>query len=319
MTQTMPDVDLWDDAPAEPDFGVKNGRYRYPAPPGWTGRTPKPSPTNPLGTPSWMRTSNLAGAFSDQRALQLWLERMTLRGLLANEGLLFDELAAVPDSNLTDERLEEFAALARTAAGADMGARKGTARHAVLEHYLDTGEIGGHRRMQLQMADLLAEMDRQEVDFIPGWSERVVWNSIAGGTMGRLDARVMCRRTGQEGVFDLKTQMRFWTYQEAAGQQACYDGAEWVWEGPPSKEGFWRPYNLEGPANSLIGRKGGWCEGKRVALLAHMPRDGGPVQIIEVDVEYGREVLATAARNVELRSRGKSVAPGRAIAGIRPA
>lgn len=309
----MTDLDLFDDAPAAPEYGVRAGRYRFPPPPGV-----EPSPNG------WMRMTNLVSAFSDQRALQLWLERMTLLGLLADDGTVFDELAAIPDDQLTPAAVEEVAARARLAAGAEKGARRGTARHKVLEHYLDTGVIGGHRRMQLQMEQLSEEMDSHELDFIPGWSERVVWHPIAGGTMGRLDARVMCRRTGQAGVFDLKTQRRFWTYQEICGQQCGYDSAAWVWEGPEGPGGHWAPYNhdMDGfPAepNTLMGRPGGMCEGKRVAILAHMPSDGGKVQLHEVDLNYGAQVLEVAAWVVALRSRGKSVKPGRGVGGIRPA
>lgn len=315
--------DLFDNASSDAEmYGVRAGRYRFPPPPGVE--------PNPRG---WMRTSNLAAAFSDQRALQLWLERATLCGLLANEGLIFDELSAIADHDLTSEVLADIAERARTAAGADKGARKGTARHLMLEGYLHTGEINGHRRMRMQMEDLLEEMERHELDFLPGWAERVIWHPIAGGTMGRLDARVMCRRTGQIGVFDLKTQRRFWTYMEIAAQQACYDSAPWVWEGPEAANGRWVPYQMDPedwliksmgqdyPAvehNTLIGRPGGMCEGKRVALLAHMPSDGGKVQIHEVDLEYGARALEIASWVVAWRSRGKSVTPGRGVGGLRP-
>jgi len=326
--------DFFDDAPAEPEYGVRAGRYRFPPPPGM-----QPSPNG------WMRMSNLVSAFSDQRALQLWLERVTLLGLLAHEGVIFDELAALPDHELTDEKLAETAERARTAAGGDKGARKGTARHLTLSGYLETGEINGHRRMRLQMEDLLEEMDRHDLEFVPGWSERVVWHPIAGGTMGRLDARVLCRRTGQVGIMDLKTEKgnpktgRFWTYQEKAAQQCGYDSAAWVWEGPEGPGGRWAPYNpmpdadwfvardesgvvtrrgFNEPANTLIGRDGGMCAGKRVAILAHMPSDGGRVQLHEVDLEYGAQVLSVAAQVVNLRSRGKSVTQGRGVGGLRP-
>jgi len=311
---------LTDDLFDEPDrgYGVRAGRYRFPAPPGVE------EPSN-----GWMRATNLVSAFSDQKALQDWLERMTLLGLLAHDGTVFDELAALPDEKLTPETLKEFGQKARLAAGAEAGARRGTARHGVLEHYLDTGEIGGHRRMKLQMEQLLEEMERHELDFIPGWSERVVWHPIAGGVMGRLDVRVMCQRTGQVGILDLKTQRRFWTYQEVAGQQCLYDSAEWVWDGPEDERGRWVRYQVN-PAmaqqfpssfddqNTLMGRPGGMCEGKRVAILAHMPSNGGPVQLHEVDLAYGAQVLSLAAQIVNLRSRGKSVVPGRGIGGLRP-
>lgn len=273
--------------------------------------------------------TNLVSAFSDQRALQLWLERMTLLGLLAHEGTVFDEMAAMPDEELTPEVLERFGEKARLAAGAEAGARRGTARHRVLEAYLDTGAIGGHRRMQLQMDQLLEEMDKHDLEFLPGWQERVVWHPIAGGVMGRMDARVMCRLTGQVGVFDLKTQKRFWTYQEICGQLCGYDSAAWVWEGPEGPGGYWKPYQTN-PAmaqtfplrfdnqNTLKGRDGGMCASKRVGIIAHMPSDGGRVQLHEVDLEYGAQVLSLAAQVVNLRSRGKSVTQGRGVGGLRP-
>jgi hypothetical protein len=294
--------DLFDDAPAAPEYGVRAGRYRFPPPPGVT-----PSSNG------WMRMTNLVSAFSDQRALQLWLERMTLLGLLADDGVIFDEMAATPDSELTSGLLEEFAEKARMSAGAT-GGRHGTARHRLLEHYLDTGQIGGHRRMRLQMEDLLVELDRHDLEFIPGSQERVVWHPIAGGTAGRMDAKVLCRRTGEVGVLDLKTQRRFWTYQEIAGQQCGYDSAAWIWEGPAGPQGRW----TMNETGTLKGRPGGMCEGKRVAILAHMPSDGGRVQLHEVDLEYGAQVLEVAAWVVALRGRGKSVKPGRGVGGLRP-
>ena len=121
---------------------------------------------------------------------------------------------------------------------------------------------------------------------------------------------------GRRGILDLKTQRRFWTYQEIAGQQCGYDSASWVWEGPEDQRGRWVPKPVE--ENTLMGRPGGMCEGKRVAILAHMPSDGGKVQLHEVDLEYGAKVLEVASWVVALRSRGKSPVPGRGVGGLRP-
>lgn len=290
--------DLVDDAePTSARYGLDSGlgRYRFPPPPGFV---------RPAGMRvGWRRTTNLVKAFSDQYALQLWLERNTLRGLLANDGLLFDEMAAVPDALLDDDALEAWAEKARSAVGADKGARKGTARHNVLEHYLFAGEVIGHRRMQVQMHEMIERMDALDFDFIPGTQENFIWHPIGGGTVGRRDARFLCRRTGQFGTVDLKTQEKFWTYQEHAGQQWTYDTAPWVWSGPLSNGGRWVPQE----AGTYVGRPGGICPGKPAALLIHMPRDGGPVEIVELDLEYGARVGALAEQVVALRSEGKKV------------
>ena len=312
MTTTADD--LFEDAEAPPKYGFTPDQayYKFPPPPGVEV---------PKGWRGWKRMTNLVGAFSDQRALQLWLERQTLLGLLANDGTVFDELAASGVEHLSpDEQrdmLEKFAQAARDAVGADTAARRGTARHTMLETYLTHGRQSGHRRMQMQMESLLEAMELHELDFIPGWSERKVWHPSGGGTMGTMDARVMCRRTGQVGILDLKTQARFWTYQEICGQQYGYDSAPWAWEGPPDDTGHW----AVNPGNDLLGVSEDLA-GKRVALLAHMPQAPGPgqlpVQIHEVDLEYGKRVLDTAAVITELRSRGKSVSAGRRVGGIRP-
>jgi len=301
--------DWFDDAPAAPEFGVRAGRYRFPAPPG--------TKDNPRG---WMRVSNLAGAFSDQRALQLWLERETLKGLRAADDL-YDLLCAQPPEELTDDFLTAVADRARERVGANAASVRGTARHTMLQGYLETGAINGTATMRLQLVELLDVLEAAQLELLTPYSERFVWHPIAGGTMGRLDARVRCRLTGQVGVIDLKTKRKkFWTMQEVAGQQAGYSDAPWMWEGPPDKTGRWAP----APRNTLIGTSP-QCLGKRVALIAHMPQialpadhpDHVPVHIREVDIEYGAQVLQCAARNVELRSVGKAASEKRQVHGLR--
>lgn len=300
--------DWFDAAPPEPVFAVRAGRYRFPPPPG-----EKPSSNG------WMRMSNLAGAFSDQRALQLWLERETLRGLRQAEDL-YEELCSKPPEQLTNDYLEGLADRVRERAGANAASIRGTARHAMLEGYLNTGAINGTALMREQLCELLDVLDQAGLELLSDFAERVVWNPIAGGTCGRIDARVRCRATGQEGIADLKTKKKkFWTMQEVAGQQAGYDSATWMWEGPPDESGRWvRP-----PINNMIGTSP-QCLGKRVALIAHMPQTVDPddpeppgVHIREVDVEYGRQVLATAADNVRLRSVGRSESAKRQVHGLR--
>lgn len=310
-------IDLFDD-PVKP-YGLDRtlGRYRFPPPPGVTTKQE-----------TWMRATNLVGAFSDQRALQLWMERMTLLGLLSNDGVLFDELAVsgVEEMEPAAQRdwLEEFAKKCRVVVGGDSGARKGTARHDMLDHYISTGERRGHRKMLLQLESLQEALERHELDIIPDTNETHLWHPANGGIVGRRDCLVMCRRTGGIGLLDLKTQEKFWTYQEHAGQQALYFDAPWRWDGlawVPNETFLASRWRGDGSDNELLGRPGGVDPGKPVALLAHMPSKGEsvPVEIHELSISYGRQVVECAVRNVQLRSVGKSVAAGRRVGGIRPA
>lgn len=307
------DDGFYDAAPARDEYGVRNGRYRFPPPPG-TEAPPR----------GYMRMTNLAAAFSDQIRLQHWRERMILMGLRADEGLLFDELAAEGLENMDPDDakawLEEHANKAVDAAGGSAGARRGTARHTMFQVFLETGVITGHRRMRLQLESLFDALERHYLEPLPGWSERKVCNLKygRGGVMGTLDLAVMCQLTGQTGIMDLKTQRKFWSYQEISGQQEGYDSAEWVWEGPYNASGRW----VKAPTWTLTGTPGGEFEGRRVALLAHMPQAPGPdqipVEIHEVALDYGHDVMVCATRNVELRSIGSSVAKGRRVGAVRP-
>lgn len=291
-------------------YGVRSGRYDFPAPPD-TVRPPR----------GYMRCTKKASAFSDQIRLQHWRERLLQLGLREDEGLLFDELCAegleMMDPQEAKDWLEQHAQKAIDRAGGGVGARRGTARHTMLQVKMETGVITGHRTMRLQLESLFQALEDHELEVIPGWSERVVCNPRYG-IIGTLDLGVMCRRTGQVGILDLKTQRQFWSYMEIAGQQEGYDSAPWVWEGPRSPEGYW----THAPIWSLTGVEGGVAPGRRVALLAHMPQSPGPhqlpVEIHEVDLTFGAEVMEQAGRNLELRSRGASVASGRRVGGVRP-
>jgi len=312
------EMDFWDEPEADPIYGLgehvgkQRGRYHYPDPPGYE---------RPAGQRGFMRMTNLAGAFSDQRRLMLWRERMILLGIREHE-VLYDELVAMPIETMTPDEskaaLEAHANECAAVARGDHGARRGTARHLMLQTYLETGVLTGTRSMRLQLESLFDTLSRHCLEPLPGWSERRVCNTRYH-TIGTLDMAVLCQLTGQIGIMDLKTAREFWTYQEAAGQQEGYDSAPWVWEGPHDDRGRWVPNEKW----TLLGRPGGPAPGKRVALLAHMPKGPGPemvpVELHEVDLEYGRAVMETALVNVRLRSIGASQAAARRIGGPRVA
>jgi hypothetical protein len=306
-----------DAAPAADIYGIDipgkmRGRYHFPDPPGYE--------RNPKAAKGFMRMTNLSSAFSDQRRLMLWRERMILLGIREDDGLLFDELAAEALERMepTDMRnwLERHANKCADRAGAGNGARRGTARHLMVQNALEHGTMTGHRRMKLQLSSLWEALERHGLEPIPGWAERRVCNPRYH-VVGTLDMRVRDIATGQEGVLDLKTQRSFWSYLEIAGQQYGYDSAPWAWEGPLNDDGRWVP----APENNLTGLMPENL-GKRVALLAHMPQEPGPdqlpVEIHEVSLEFGEQVLDVALENVRLRSIGAATAKGRRIGGVRP-
>jgi hypothetical protein len=309
--------DFYDDAPAKVGsagvYGLdeKAGKYKYPSPPGIV---------LPKGWRGWMRMTNLAGAFSDQKALQEWLEWKAFMGLRTADGLLFDEWMAEHVEALEPRDQRELAVKygerARQAAHADQAARRGTARHKMMDTYLTTGYETGTRSMRAQLASAVQALDECGLEVLD--SEFRIWHPLAGGVMGTSDVKVSCRHTGQTGILDWKTQARFYTWQNTAGQLYGYDSAPWIWRGPDTDEGFWERQL----PNTLLGHPDGELAGQRVALVAHMPQAPGPgqlpVEIHEVSMEYGKDVLVTAARNVELRSIGRSTAVGRRPAGIRP-
>lgn len=305
---------FYDDATPDPIYGVKRGRYVFPDPPGYV---------RPKGAAhGFMRMTNLASAFSDQIRLQKWRERMIMLGLRTEEGeILYDELMAADVQSMEPDKakafLESMADRMAEAAGSDHGSRRGTARHTMLQAMQETGVLTGTRTMRLQLHSLFRALEEHHLEPLPGWSERRVCNT-AIHTMGTLDLAVRCLITEEIGIMDLKTQRRFWTYQEIGGQQWGYDGADWVWLGSADTSGQW----VKPPQWNLTGVSGGEFEGRRVALLAHMPQAAGPnqlpVEIHEVALDYGQEVMEQALGNVRLRSRGASVAPGRRVGCKRP-
>lgn len=296
--------DLFEDA-ENPLYGVdlpgrKRGRYHFPPPPG------EPDP----GGNGWMRMTNLVSAFSDQKALQEWLTWKAFEGLRAHD-VIFDEWMAEHLDPLPPEKRRElanaYADKARAAARADEGARRGTARHVMTETYLNTGVVTGTTAMRRQLDSFLEALDRADLEVLE--CEQYVWHPAAGGTMGKLDFRIMCRRTGQIGIGDLKTQGKFWTYQEVSGQLYGYDSAPWQWNGPLDTRGRWvRP--LHGSAGALLGRPGTALAGQPIAIVAHMPQAPGPgqlpVTLKQIPMAYGARVLACAEQNVLLRAEGRS-------------
>lgn len=314
----MTDDDLFDEAPGK--VGLATGTYGLTDSGHYYMYPPPPGVEIPKGFKGWKRMTNLVGAFSDQKRLQDWLEWKTFMGLRAADGLLVDEWMAEPVESLDEdgqrELVKKYGEIARQAAGAEAAARRGTARHLMMDSYLSRGEITGTRAMQLQRSSAMEALERGQFDVLE--SEFRIFHPACGGTIGTSDVKVLHRPTGQVGILDWKTQARFWTFQEIAGQLYGYDSAPWTWVGPHTIEGTW----TEQEPNTLTGHPDGAYAGRRVALVAHMPQHPGPgqlpVELLEVPLDYGRRVLEIAAANVELRSIGKSTAVGRRVGAYHP-
>lgn len=316
MTIQDDDDDLFNSATPDPRretaYGLDEGghRYKFPPPPGV--EQPKPW----IG---WMRTTNLVAAFSDQKKLQLWLEWKAFMGLRAGNGVLFDEWMSTDveamDPDTQKKAANGYAELARDQALANVAARRGTAQHRTQDTYFSTGRIMGTEAMRRRLEQVLIELERQQLDVL--LSEYRVWHPAAGGVMGTCDVKAMCRRTGQVTPLDWKTQARFWTWQEICGQVGgIYHDAPWRWEGPADETGGWVPNE----PSTMLGRSEA-LKDQPVALVCHMPASpelaDQPVQIHEVSVKYGRAVVECAARNVQLRSVGRSSAEMRRPAALR--
>lgn len=279
------DPDLFDDAVPPPKSLVSGGRYRLPNQDG---------SHRPYG---WQRTTNLVGAYSDTRGLALWLERMTLLGLRARPDL-YEELHAMNvdgiDPSTLRSELAYLATQARNAAKADVGARRGSARHAMVAHWHEGGEVIGTPDMRAQLTQYNATLAAHRLVPAPGLQERVIIVE-ALNCAGRFDNVLRDELAGTDHIADLKTQRRFWTLLEVRAQLAVYAHGDAMWD---ETAGVY----VDMPKLD-----------QELGFAMHMPQEPDelgkprPVQILDIDLIRG---WATAQRAYEVvcdRSEAKRV------------
>jgi hypothetical protein len=149
----------------------------------------------------FQRVSNLVSAISDQFGLRMWEIEQTLRGIAASHQLyteLRDTQAAWDRMDKKDRKhaVETFMERCKTAAEADLGARFGNHRHAVVEGYhaglpLGIQNSGTRRHLSLYAAALI----RNHLKALPEMQERrVLVESLE--VVGTLDNVVEDLRTG---------------------------------------------------------------------------------------------------------------------------
>jgi hypothetical protein len=293
QTPGMDLIDAFDEAEPVRQL-VTGGRYRLPNRDG----THRPH--------GWMRVTNMVGAYSDMRTLALWQQRIQLLGLRARHDL-YEELCAMRieqlDPRTLKRELEQLSQQAQNAAKADVGSRRGSARHAMVAHWHEAGEVIGTPDMRAQLTEYEQVLNAHWLYPVTGLQERVIIVE-ALNCAGRLDNIVHSGETGSKHIADLKTQRRFWTVLEVRAQLATYAHADAMWDEE-------RQCYVDMP---LVDRELGFA--------VHMPQEPDendrprPVQVLNIDLVKGWRTALRAAEVVADRSEAKRV--GTLQACVRP-
>lgn len=248
----------------------------------------------------WMRATNLAGAISDQRALQDWELRTQLWGMRANveivDEFLLDRVFDDPEAEAKDvrESLDGYIKRLKTAGKGDLGAQRGTIRHAMVEAEHAGLPVFVRARMRAQLDAYRASLADGGLVALPGMQERTVLNERYG-VVGTLDNVVHDQAWAVNRIADLKTFKAFYSWLENviqfhvyATSDAVLDRTSWTWNDWPVKVD------------------------PSVALIAWMPHehperaDGVGVDLYEVDIWRGEALTRVALQVVEQRAAAKS-------------
>jgi hypothetical protein len=316
MTDTLSQLfasaaELADHGPVSKAYGhVYGGRYHMPY-------LPDETPTK--SCPTWvpgglMRTTNLASAFSDTEALNIWEHEQFGIGL-AFDTSLYEELCILVHQALREgvnfQRLDLHPAIrkaitggwkerdasivgrAKQVAGANRARQAGTNRHIGWEHRGATGELIGTPDMRAQVEALEALLESHHLRRVPGLSERTVRN-MEVNCAGRFDDILQHTITGELFMADLKNKSRrFWTWLEVDIQLAIYARSEYMLEHPPTGEAFYVP----GPRRHVSQEKG---------VVMVVPSDGTEPYLRKADLVRGWQNALLARRIVDERAYGKS-------------
>jgi hypothetical protein len=278
------DLDVFDapsDAPAKGAL-ITAGRYRIPNRDG----------SHRKG--GLMRVTNLAGAMSDQRALQLWGERQVAIGLRSRPDF-YEELTMLPlhkmDDDQTRSAVQEITNRAKEAAKSDAGARRGTARHDMIEQFHVSGERQGTPEMLSQLDQYVRLLDVHRLAAVTGMQERVIVCE-ALGVAGRLDNMLRCLLNGTVYIGDLKTHKGFYSWLEIAIQLACYSRADHIYN---PVDGTFEDF----PSVDMS-----------TAIVAHVPSIGAPVELYDIDIDTGWKFAQVARHVCDIRSKAKAKGGG---------
>lgn len=272
---------VFDEAESKPQKElVTAGRYRIP---------------NRDGTPhkgGWTRVTNLSSSLSDAYALRTWEIRQILMGMHARTDYM-ERLAATNVHDMEPAELRKFldslAKNCKEASKSDEGARRGTARHDMVEHWHGTGGELGTEQMRRQLSAYRQALTDHRLTPVPGMQEIVVIIPEMDAA-GRVDNILWDELSGQQHIADLKTQKRWWTLLEVRCQLALYAHAEAIYDPTAGTFVDMPPVDQE------------------TGFALWMPRDSTDVQIMNIDLVKGWQTALRAREIMADRSEAGCVA-----------
>jgi hypothetical protein len=298
---------------AEKHYGeVHNGRYWLPDPADRASWVPGAFDAAPMPR-GFMRTSNLIGAYSETRALNLWEQRKILRGLAERHDIYAELVTLDRDEEGDPIGWQRIIDQALRQAKADEASVIGTAMHKVLEHWLKTGQWIGTPEMIDGIKALLALLKTHLLIPAAQFAERVIVHSelrIAGRfdvPVYNLDPAVITPRKVRDGtppllMADLKTKRRkFWSVLEQRAQLAVYATADAMWD--EALQCYVKPPPFD----------------QEEGIILHVPQGGGEVQLLTMDLVKGLATARRAREVVDDRAGSKSAPMLREIVRQPPA
>jgi hypothetical protein len=232
----------------------------------------------------------------------IWEAERILLGVRARPDLV-DELSVMNvyemDPGILRKELARLVERAKEYARADEGARRGRARHDMVEHWHTTGTEVGTPAMRAQLRSYREILDAHGLRAVPGLQERVVIIESLNAA-GRYDTGLEdTLNGGPVRVGDLKTQRAFWSLMEVRAQLAMYAHADAMWDEE-------RECYVDAPAFDLD-----------LGHVMWMPKDrpedwpidhAYDVQVLDLDLRKGWATAQRAYEIVQDRSEAKSAA-----------
>lgn len=237
---------------------------------------PDPDSDNPNAVRHIQRTSDLVHSVSNTELLDKWQDRMIVQGL-AVEPQLLARVDLNQDKRALKTNLQQIAAQAFTASGAEVRRERGSQLHyfieAVLTQCATLEQIPPEYRDEVRAAITAHQAAGIEIGAV-GTIERTLYNREAD-VCGTADLMPVRMPNGMYLVDDWKTGDDLdWSWAEIAMQLAVYANADLMLEWDTTGAGSWKWV----PAPIVE---------KTVALVAHVPVDEKTCDIYQIDIERG--------------------------------